>query len=53
MVNEALPLPIKVPIEDSYITRGRGRSIKTIEETIKRYLDVNYLNINMIYNIII
>ena len=37
-------------MEGSLIVRGRERSRKTIGETIKRYLDVNGLNVNMIYD---
>ena len=35
------------------ITRGRGRPRKTIGETIKRDLNVNSLNINMIYDTVL
>ena len=37
-------------MEGSSVARGRGRPTKIIGETIKRDLDVNGLNINMIYN---
>ena len=40
-------------MEGSPIARGRGSSRKIICETIKRDLDVNALNINMIYDQII
>ena len=36
--------------EDSSIARGRGKPRKNIGETIKRDLNVNGLNINMIYD---
>ena len=48
--------PLKAPvrrldqIEDSPITRGRGRPRKIIGETIKRDLYVNCLNVNIIYD---
>ena len=37
-------------MEGSPITRGRGRPRKTIGETIERDLDINGLNINMVYD---
>ena len=37
-------------MEGSLIARGRGRPRKTIGETIKRDLNVNDLNVNMIYD---
>ena len=35
-------------MKSSLVTRGRGRHRKTIVETVKRDLNVNGLNINMI-----
>ena len=37
-------------MESGPIVRDRGRPRKTIGETIKRYLDFNSLNINMIHD---
>ena len=37
-------------MESSLIVRGRGRPRKTIGETIKRDLNFNDLNVNMIYD---
>ena len=37
-------------MEGSPIDRDRRRPSKTIGKTIKRDLDVNYLNINMMYD---
>ena len=37
-------------MKGSLIVRGKGRANKTIGETIRRDLDVNGLNINMIYD---
>jgi biotin operon repressor len=37
-------------MEGNSITRGRGKSRKTIGKTIKEYLEVNGLDIKMIYN---
>ena len=37
-------------MDGSPIIRGRGRPRKIINKTIKRDLDVNSLNINMIYD---
>ena len=34
----------------STLPRGRGRPRKTIDETVKRDLHINGLNINMIYD---
>ena len=48
--------PIEVPVrrvdkmDGSPITKGRGKSRKTINETIKRVLNFNGLNIIMIYD---
>jgi len=36
-------------MEDSQITRGRSRPRKTIRETIKKDLEINELDRNMIY----
>lgn len=36
-------------MEGSPITRGSGTLRKTIDETVKKELDFNILNINMIY----
>jgi len=38
-------------MEDSQITRGRGRPIKTLRETITKDLDINELDRNMVYSI--
>jgi hypothetical protein len=38
-------------MEDNHITRGRGRPIKTIIETIRKDLEINELNPNMVYDI--
>ena len=40
-------------MEGSPIPRGRGRPRKTISETIKKDLNVNGLNVNMIFDRII
>ena len=46
--------PVEAPVrrvdwmKSSLVTRGRGRHRKTIVETVKRDLNVNGLNINMI-----
>jgi hypothetical protein len=37
-------------MEDSYITRGRGRHRKTIRETIWKDFEVNGLEPNMVYD---
>ena len=37
-------------MESSSVARGRGRPRKTICETLKRELNINGLNINMIYD---
>ena len=37
-------------MDDSQITRGRGRPRKTIRETIKKDLEINELERNMIYD---
>jgi len=37
-------------MEDSQITRGKGRPRKTIRETIKKDLEINELERNMVYN---
>ena len=37
-------------IEDSHITRGIGRPIRTIRETIRKGLQIKELNLNMIYD---
>jgi len=37
-------------MEGSQITRGRGRPRKTIRETIKKDLDVNELERNMVFD---
>jgi len=37
-------------MEDSPITRGRGRPRKTRRETIKKDLEINELDPNMIYD---
>jgi len=38
-------------MEGNHITRGRGRPIKTIRETIRKDLEINELNPNMVYDI--
>ena len=40
-------------MESSLVTRDKGKPRKTERETIKRYLDCNDLNIDMIYDIVI
>ena len=48
--------PVKAPIrrvnlmEGNPITRDGRRSRKTIDKTVKRVLNINCLNINMIYD---
>ena len=37
-------------MEGSLVTRDKGRSEKIIDETVKRDLHINGLNINMIYD---
>jgi len=37
-------------MEDSQIARGRGRPRKTIRETIKKDLEVNELDPNLVYD---
>jgi len=37
-------------MEDSKITRGRGRPRKTTTETIKKDLEINELDQNMVYD---
>jgi hypothetical protein len=37
--------------EESQIRRGRGRLRKTIRETIRKDLEVNELNPNLVYDI--
>jgi hypothetical protein len=37
-------------MEDSQITRGRGRPRKTIRETIRKDLEINDLDQNMVYD---
>jgi hypothetical protein len=37
-------------MEGSQITRGRGRRRKTIKETIKKDLEINELDKNMVYD---
>jgi len=37
-------------MEDSQIKRGRGRPIKTIRETIRKDLEINELDPNMVYD---
>jgi len=37
-------------MEDTPITRGRGRPRNTIRETIKKDLEINYLDQNMVYD---
>jgi len=37
-------------MEDSQITRGRGRPRKTFRETIRKDLEINELDINMAYD---
>ena len=37
-------------MENSQIAKGRGRFRKTVGETIKRDLDFNGLNVNIIYD---
>jgi len=37
-------------LEDSQITRGRGRPRKTIREIIKKDLEINELDRNMVYD---
>ena len=37
-------------IEDSQITRGRERRRKTIRETIRKDLNINELDPNIVYN---
>jgi len=37
-------------LEESHIKRGRGRPRKTIRKTIRKDLEVNELNSNMIYD---
>jgi len=36
-------------MEDNHITRGRGRPRKTIRETIRKDLEINELDQNMVY----
>ena len=40
-------------MESSPIIRDRGRPTNTIGETIKRDLDFNNLNVDMVYNTIL
>ena len=37
-------------MEDGQITRGRGRPRKTITETIRKDLEINNLDQNMVYD---
>jgi len=37
-------------MENSPIKRDRGRSRKTMRKTIRKYLEINKLNLNMIYD---
>jgi hypothetical protein len=37
-------------MEDSQITRGRERPRKTIRETIRKDLEINKLDPNIVYN---
>jgi len=37
-------------MDDSQITRGRGRPRKTIRESIKKDLEINDLERNMVYD---
>jgi len=37
-------------MEESQVKRGRGRPRKTIRETIRKDLEVNELNPNMVYD---
>jgi len=37
-------------MEGSQITRGRGRPWKTIRETIKKSLEINELDRNMVHD---
>jgi len=37
-------------MKDSQITRGRGRPRKTIRETIRKDLEINELDQNMVYD---
>jgi len=37
-------------MEDSQITRGKGRPRKTIRETIREDLEINELDQNMVYD---
>jgi len=37
-------------MEESQVKRGRGRSKKTIRETIKKDLEVNELDPNMVFD---
>lgn len=37
-------------MEDSQITRGKGRPRKTIRETIRKDLEINELDQNMVYD---
>jgi len=37
-------------MEDSRITRDRGRPRRTIRETIKKSLEINELDRNMVYD---
>jgi hypothetical protein len=37
-------------MEDSQITRGRGRPRKTIRETIRKDLEINELDANVVYD---
>ena len=37
-------------MEGSQITRGRGRPRKTIRETIRKNLEINELDGNMVYD---
>ena len=47
---EKVPVRRMDQMDDSPIAKCRGRPRKTIRETIKKDLDVNGLNINMIYD---
>jgi len=37
-------------MEDSQITRGKGKSRKTIRETVKEVLEMNESDRNMVYD---
>jgi len=37
-------------IEESHVKRGNGRPRKTIRETIRKDLEVNELNLNLVYD---